>query len=176
MPADLRYPIGPEPAPVSLSPHAREAAVGDIRDLPRTLRAAVAGLTEPQLDTPYRPGGWTVRQLTHHVADSHLNAYLRLKLALTADLPHITPYDENQWARLPDSRLPVEISLRLLDALHARWVALYESLAAPDFAERRFFHPERGAAITVEAQLQTYSWHSRHHVAHISTLRERTGW
>jgi hypothetical protein len=161
---------------VPLSAEAREAAIADIGDLPWRMRDAVAGLSEPQVDTPYRPGGWTVRQLVHHVADSHMHAYLRFKLALTADTPRIAPYDERAWALLADSRLPVQISLDLLGPLHARWAALYRSVAAPDLAARGFFHPERNGVVTLEAQLQTYAWHSRHHVAHITRLREREGW
>jgi hypothetical protein len=173
---DLRYPIGREPAPSPMTPQTRQAAIGDIAELPRHLAAAVAGLASAQLDTPYRPEGWTVRQLVHHIADSHVNAYIRLKLALTEDAPRIAPYDERLWADLPDSRLPVDISLQLVEAIHARWTALYMSLDGTTFERRAFWHPERGAAVALDEQLQSYSWHSRHHVAHIARLRQREGW
>ena len=173
---DLRYPIGPEPPSRPLSPDARQFAIADIAALPVRIRNAVDGLDDPRLDTAYRPAGWTVRQLVHHVADSHLNAYLRMKLALTAEAPRIAPYDERAWAELGDSRLPVAVSLQLLDALHARWTALYASLRDGELVARGYFHPEKSEIVTLEAQLQTYSWHSRHHVAHITRLREREGW
>jgi DinB superfamily len=173
---ELRYPIGREPAPSPMTPQARRAAIADIAELPRHLRAAVAGLTDDQLDTPYRPEGWNVRQVVHHVADSHVNAYVRMKLALTEDVPRITPYDERLWAGLPDSRLPIDVSLQLIEAIHARWTVLYASLDDAGLRGRAYRHPERGGAVTLEEQLQTYSWHSRHHVAHITRLREREGW
>ena len=173
---DLRYPIGREPAPSPMTPHARQAAIGDIGELPRRLTAAVAGLTGDQLDTRYRPEGWTVRHLVHHIADSHMNAYIRLKLALTEEVPRIAPYDEKLWAELPDSRLPIDVSVRLIEAIHTRWTALYASLDEATFERRSFLHPERGGAVTLDEQLQTYSWHSLHHVAHITRLRQREGW
>jgi hypothetical protein len=139
------------------------------------MREAVDGLTESQLDTPYRPGGWTVRQVVHHVADSHMNAYMRLKLALTEESPIIKPYDENSWSTLADMRLPIGISLSLLDALHARWTAVYAGMQAEQFA-RTFYHPEMRETQTLDRQLVVYSWHSRHHVAHITALRQREGW
>jgi hypothetical protein len=148
--------------------------VAAIAELPMRMRAAVAGLTDAQLETPYRPGGWTVRQVVHHVADSHLHAYIRLKFALTEEQPTIKPYDQDAWAALPDCRLPIEASLALLDGVHARWAALYRSLAPEQF-ERVFHHPETGL-VTVDGQLQLYAWHSRHHVAHITSLRAREGW
>jgi DinB family protein len=172
---DLRYPIGREPAPSRLTSQTRRAAIGDIAELPRRLEASVTGLTDGQLDTPYRPDGWTVRQLVHHIADSHVNAYIRLKLALTEDVPRIAPYDERLWADLPDSRLPIDVSLQLIEAIHTRWTTLYTSLDEATF-ERAFRHPERGGAVTLDEQLQSYSWHSRHHVAHITGLRQREGW
>jgi hypothetical protein len=172
---DLRYPIGAFAPQPGLTPEARRAAIHDIAALPGRMREAVSGLTEAQIDTPYRDGGWTVRQLVHHVADSHTHAYLRLKLALTESAPRIPAYDPDSWATLPDSRLPVNVSLALLEALHARWVPLYESLDEAGF-RRTFLHPEQDQPVTLDHQLQTYSWHSRHHVAHITALRRRKGW
>jgi uncharacterized damage-inducible protein DinB len=142
---------------------------------PTRLRAAVEKLSPEQLDTPYRPDGWTVRQVVHHLPDSHLNAYTRLKLALTEEEPTIKPYDEGRWAELADARrAPIEVSLSLFEALHHRWVLLLRGLPAADFA-RTFRHPELGV-FTIDKQLALYEWHGRHHVAHITTLRERMGW
>jgi hypothetical protein len=135
----------------------------------------VAGLTDVQLDTPYRAGGWTVRQVVHHVGDSHMNAFVRLKLALTEDAPAIKPYDEKAFAELGDVRLPVGVSLDLLDALHARWVAVYAALGDNQFM-RTFVHHEYPEPQTLDRQAQSYGWHSRHHVAHITALRQREGW
>ena len=173
--ADARYPIGPFTAITPVSRDLRTSAIGDIAALPRRIRDAVAGLSDAQLDTPYRDAGWTVRQVVHHVADSHMNGYIRVKLALTEDNPTIKPYDENAWAPLPDMALPVEVSLRLLEPLHERWVALYGGMAPAQF-DRTFFHPEMGTSLTLDHHLQLYSWHSRHHVAHITELRRRLGW
>jgi uncharacterized damage-inducible protein DinB len=140
------------------------------------LRAAVEDLGAKQIETPYRPGGWTVRQLVHHVADSHMNALIRLKLALTEDAPTIKPYDENAWAQLADARLPIEVSLGLLDGIHARWVSLCDAMTPQDLA-RTFRHPEHpDGPRTLDWLLQQYAWHSRHHVAHITSLRAREGW
>jgi len=174
MTRDLRYPVGRFDPAAPVSPEMREPAIAVIADLPARMRAAVAGLTDTQLDTPYRPGGWTVRQVVHHVADSHVNGYIRTKLALTEHEPAIKPYDQDAWAPLPDSRLPIDISLGILHHLHARWTAVWRSLAPPQFA-RRFYHPEIGLT-NLDAQLQGYAWHSRHHVAHITSLRERERW
>lgn len=174
MTSDPRYPIGPF-AMVPPTPENRRQAVADIAALPARMRAAVAGLSGGRLDTPYRAGGWTVRQVVHHVADSHINALNRLKLALTEENPTIKPYDENAWARLADMQLAVEVSLGLLDALHARWVALYEAMTEEQFA-RTFFHPESQETMTLDRHAQGYGWHSRHHVAHITELRHREGW
>ena len=174
MTTDLRYPVGEFAIPASVTPEMRAAAIGNITELPARMRDAVRGLSDAQLDTPYRPGGWTVRQVVHHVPDSHMNAFTRLKLALTEDNPTVTPYDEKLFAQLPDARLPIEPSLALLDGLHARWAALLQALTPQQFA-RPWFHPEIGA-ITVDYLLQTYGWHSRHHVAHITGLRKREGW
>lgn len=154
----------------------RSAALEHIAALPARMREAVDGLTDAQLDTPYRPGGWTVRQVVHHVPDSHMHAYIRLKLALTEDTPTIKPYDEKTWAELADSRLPIENSLGLLDAVHARWVTLFRAMKPADFA-RTFHHPEYpDGPRTLDWLHQAYAWHSRHHVAHINSLRQREGW
>jgi hypothetical protein len=175
MSPDLRYPIGEFQSVQSLTPDQRLAAIDDIAAVPTRLRAAVANLTPAQLDTPYRPGGWTVRQLTHHVGDSHMNALGRFKLALTEDEPTIKTYEENLWAELADTKAPpVEISLDLIEALHTRWVILLRSLA-PEHFQRKFRHPQWGAG-TVDFLLAQYAWHGRHHLAHITALRERNGW
>ena len=174
MNADLRYPIGPfeagEEAPVIT-----RAAIDVIGALPAQLRAAVAGLTDRQLDTEYRPQGWTVRQVVHHVADSHMNGMIRTKLALTEATPTIKPYDESAWALLADMRLPIDVSLPLIDGVHRRWVEVLRSLT-PEQLRRTFVHPEHGRAMTIGYQVQHYAWHCRHHVAHITALRQRQGW
>jgi hypothetical protein len=171
---DLRYPIGKFHAPTENTAAVRAAQIEALRLLPERLRAAVAGLSDAQLDTPYRDGGWTVRQVVHHFADSHANSYIRFKLALTEDWPTIKPYDEAAWARLADSSLPIELSLVFITGLHQRLVALLELMTEKDF-ERGFNHPERGR-VTLATNLAIYEWHSRHHVAHISNLRARKGW
>ena len=171
---DLRYPVGHFTSPVGNNAEARAESIETLRLLPQRLRAAVAGLDDVQLDTPYREGGWTVRQVVHHVADSHANAYIRFKLALTEDWPTIKPYDEAAWARLPDSRLPIDGSLVFIDSLHARWVALLQSMSEEDF-QRGYNHPEMGPQ-NLAAALALYEWHSRHHVAHINNLRQRMAW
>jgi hypothetical protein len=171
---DLRYPIGRFAPPASSMPGIRAAHMQTLRLLPERLRAAVAGLKDTQLDTPYREGGWTVRQVVHHIADSHAQAYIRCKTALTEDWPTIKVYDEAAWARLPDSRLPIEGSLKLIEALHGHWVALLELLSEDDF-HKGFNHPERGR-INLATALAMYDWHSRHHTAHITGLRARMGW
>jgi uncharacterized damage-inducible protein DinB len=172
---NFRFPIGRFTPPASTLPGIRAAHIQTLRLLPERLRAAVSGLSQAQLDTPYREGGWTVRQLVHHVADSHGVALVRCKLALTEDWPTINPYDEAAWANLADSRLlPAEVSLRLIDALHQRWVALVESMAEEEF-QRGFVHPERGRQ-NLATTLALYDWHSRHHTAHITSLRARQGW
>jgi uncharacterized damage-inducible protein DinB len=173
---DLRFPIGKFERRDELTPEERRARIDEIAAAPARLREAVAGLTDEQLDTPYREGGWTVRQVIHHLPDSHLNAYTRLKLALTEDDPTIRPYDEALWAGLADSRqTPVEVSLTLLESLHARWVTLLRSLSAEDF-RRTFRHPEHGGGLTIDWLCALYAWHGRHHVAHVTSLREREGW
>lgn len=171
---DLRYPIGPFIAPAGSVPEVRAAHIQALRNLPENLQAAVAGLSEEQLEAPYREGGWTVRQVVHHLADSHANSYVRFKLALTEDWPTIKPYDEAAWASLADSRMPLEPSLAFIAGLHARWVDLLESLSEADF-ERGFNHPERGRQTLANA-LALYAWHAQHHTAHITRLRSRMGW
>jgi uncharacterized damage-inducible protein DinB len=171
---DLRYPIGRFNPPASSVPGIRSAHIATLRLLPERLRAAVAGLNDAQLDTPYREGGWTVRQVVHHVADSHANGYTRFKLALTEDWPTIKPYDQAAWAELADSKLPIDVSLALVTALHTRWVALLESLTGEDF-QKGYMHPEDGR-VNLAKGLAIYEWHSRHHTAHITSLRTRQGW
>lgn len=172
---DLRYPVGKFEWPRDVTGGDRCAFIRDIAELPRKLREAVAELTGAQLDTPYRPGGWTVRQVVHHLADSHIHSYIRFKLALTEDQPTIKPYDEARWAELKEARsAPVDVSLDLIDALHRRWVMLLENMSDADF-ERTFNHPEIGT-VRLKAILASYAWHCRHHVAHIQALRKRMGW
>jgi uncharacterized damage-inducible protein DinB len=172
---DLRYPIGKFHFDGPLTEQQKQAALDDIATAPASLRAAIKGLSEAQLDTPYRPGGWTVRQVIHHVPDSHLNSYVRFKLALTEDEPTIKPYAEDRWAELNDTKAtPVEVSLTMLDALHDRWVRLLRSLSSEEW-KRTFRHPELGA-MTLEKTLALYAWHGRHHVSHITSLRDREGW
>ena len=175
MDPDLRYPVGKFQPVISLTPDQRHECIGAIADAPARLASAVARLTPAQLDTPYRPGGWTVRQLVHHIGDSHMNALTRFKLALTEDNPTIKTYDESLWAELADSKAPpIEISLALIENLHKRWVILLRSLGPADWP-RKFRHPEWGAA-TLDFLLAQYAWHGKHHVAHITSLREREGW
>jgi hypothetical protein len=172
---DLRYPIGRLVRQSSLTDAARAGAIATIAETPAKLRAAVSGLADAQLDTPYRPGGWTVRQLVHHLADSHMHANIRTRLTVTEDNPPVKPYAEAVWAELPDAKtMPVEPSLEILDGLHARWVSLFRSLKPDQFA-RTMFHPEHGA-LTLDGLLAIYSWHGPHHVAHVTALRQRNGW
>lgn len=172
---ELRYPVGRFQRPASLSSDERRAAIDDIAATPARMRAAVRGLTDSQLDTPYRPDGWTVRQVVHHVPDSHMNAFIRFKLALTEDTPTIKPYDESAWARLDDARsTPIETSLVLLETLHDRWVRVLQAMSPSDF-ERTLKHPENGI-MSLDQMLALYHWHGRHHVAHIDGLRQRSGW
>ena len=173
--SDPRFPIGKFNFPAAVSESDRATFIGHIAQAPANLRAAVAGLSEQQLDTPYRDGGWTIRQVTHHIPDSHMNAYVRYKLALTEDVPTIKPYEEARWANLADTKsTPIEVSLALMDNLHDRWVRLLRSLG-PDDWKKEFRHPEMGV-VTLEKNLALYSWHSRHHVAHITELRKKMGW
>ena len=175
MTTDLRYPIGPWSPPKSaVSPDWRTNHIADIAALPAQIRAAVGGLSETQLDTPYRPGGWSVRQVVHHLADSHANGFIRNKLALTEQNPTIKPYDEERWAELPDSALPIDVSLRMLESIHERWAALLRALPAERFAAP-YQHPQSGPQ-TLDSSLSNYSWHGRHHLAHITELRRREGW
>ena len=171
---DLRYPIGRFTPPDSSDPAIRAGHISILRLLPSTLQTAVSGLTQSQLDTPYREGGWTVRQLVHHIADSHANSYIRCKLALTEDWPTIKPYDQEAWAHLADSQLPIDGSLAMIGALHERWVKLLETMSDSDF-QRGYFHPENGRQ-TLDTVLAVYAWHSRHHTAHITNLRKRKVW
>jgi hypothetical protein len=171
----LRYPVGQFDGTKAFTLASRTAAIDRIAALPGELRAAVKSLDNRQLDTRYRPGGWTVRQVVHHIADSHMNGLTRTKLALTENAPVIKPYDENAWAALDDARLPIDISLAILDGIHARWAAVYRSMSDAQFA-RTFVHPERGSTMTIDFQVHDYSWHSSHHLAHITRLREREWW
>jgi len=173
---DPRFPIGRYAAPAAPPGHAERAALIErIASVPEMLRLATDGLTEAQLDTPYREGGWTVRQVVHHVPDSHLNAYVRLKLALTEDAPTIKPYDEVAWAQLPDTaKTPIATSLTLLEALHTRWVNLWRALDDAAFG-RTLRHPV-GGVLRVDALLAHYAWHGDHHVAHVTRLRARESW
>lgn len=173
---DERYPIGKFEHEGVITTDKRAEWIEDIRALPSRLAAAVNGLSEEQLDTPYREGGWTVRQVVHHVADSHMNCLTRFKLALTEDSPTIKPYEEQLWAELADSKTyPIAPSLTLIDALHGRWTALLESMSDEDYA-RTFYHPASQVTMRLDRALGNYSWHSRHHTAHIVKLRERMGW
>jgi DinB superfamily len=172
---DLRYPVGNFQFPAAVRSQELATFIDAIAETPARMRAAIAGLSDSQLDTPYRPGGWTVRQVAHHVPDSHMNSYVRFRLALTEDSPVIKPYEESRWAELPDARsMPVEPSLALLESLHARWVPLLRSLSAADW-KRSFRHPELGL-VTLENNAALYAWHGRHHVAHITALRQRMAW
>ena len=171
---DLRFPVGRFIRPEKVSLDERIYAIAEIAELPSQLRNAVDDLDDEQLDTPYREGGWTVRQLVHHIADSHMMALIRIRLALTGDWPTIPPYDEKAWAMMHDYAGPVEWSLELIESLHARWVMLLQSLL-DDQWQCGFKHPDMGP-MTVEISTLTYAWHSRHHVAHITHLRAREGW
>jgi uncharacterized damage-inducible protein DinB len=171
---DLRYPIGRFAPPAGSTLELRKAHMQTLSQLPERLWSAVAGLNDTQLDTPYREGGWTVRQVVHHIADSHAQAYIRCKTALTEDWPTVKVYDEAAWAKLPDSSLAVGGSLALIEALHGRWVALLGVMTDEDFS-KGFVHPERGR-IDLGKVLAMYAWHSLHHTAHITGLRARMGW
>lgn len=172
---DLRYPIG-KFIPQPFSNAQKEKWLLDIKFLPDDLEQAVLNLDEAQLDTPYREGGWKVKQLVHHVADSHMNAYIRFRLGLTEKNPTIKPYEEGEWAKLKDSEvIPINISLTLLHCLHQRWYAFIRDLSESDW-ERTVFHPEHKKEISLWELLGMYSWHGKHHVKHITALRERKGW
>lgn len=172
--ADPRYPIGEFDRDARFTAETRLGAVADIAALPRQMREAVSGLGEAQLDTAYRAGGWTVRQLVHHVADSHANAFIRMKVALTAFNPLVMKFDQDAFAALPDAELPIDPSLSIIDAVHARWTAVCQSIEDGDW-QRPFVHPEMGP-LTVEIHLHLYGWHGRHHVAHITRLRQAKQW
>jgi len=172
---DLRYPIGEFEWPSTVTPELRQQWIAEIAAAPAAFRDAVRGLNDRQLNTEYRPGGWTVRQVIHHVPDSHINSYVRFRLALTEDEPTIKPYAEDRWAELPDARtMPIDTSLQLLENLHLRWVNLLNNLNDADYA-RAFRHPELGS-VSLGSNLALYAWHGRHHAAHITGLRQRMGW
>jgi hypothetical protein len=171
---DLRFPIGQFKFGGNFSNELIKEWIKQIEVAPSQLKEAVKGLNDEQLDTPYRPGGWNIRQVVHHLADSHINSYSRFKLALTEDNPTIKPYLEDKWAELPDSKLPIEISLTVLDALHKKWVVILRSLQ-PSELEKTFCHPELGN-IQIRWNIGLYAWHGRHHIAHITTLRKRFDW
>ena len=171
----LQYPVGRFSEPSTVTPAMRGAAIDEIAGLPSAMRAAVDGLTVAQLETPYRDGGWTVRQVVHHVADSHMHAYIRVKFALTEESPTIRPYDEAAWSLLPDvAAIPIDVSLSLIDGIHTRWVSCLRGTEASQF-RRPFVHPELGPQ-PVDLSLLRYAWHGRHHVAHITSLRSRMEW
>ena len=173
--SDLQYPIGKFQLPEKISQDDRRIFIGQIEEAPAKLRSAVAGLSDQQLDTPYREGGWTVRQVVHHLADSHLNTFIRFKLAMTEDYPVIKTYNQQRWADLADAKTaPAEPSLILFDSLHKRFVVLLRSMSAADFA-RTVSHPEHGI-VNLDRYLCLYAWHGRHHVAHITSLCDRMGW
>jgi uncharacterized damage-inducible protein DinB len=171
---DLRYPVGEFDKNIEITPEKRSEFIEIIKDLPKKMAQAVEGLSDEQLDTPYRPEGWTLRQTVHHVADSHINSVCRFKLAMTEENPTIRPYFEDRWAELSDSKMPVDVSLKILEGIHRRWAVLLESLTDEDF-QKTLIHPESGE-FTIEKLLALYAWHSRHHTAHITKLRERCGW
>ncbi|MDQ3750177.1 MAG: bacillithiol transferase BstA [Acidobacteriota bacterium] len=171
---DLSYPIGKFDKNLEITAALKQGYIKEIAELPKKLKAAVENLSDEQLDKPYRPKGWTVRQTVHHIADSHLNSFVRFKLALTEDMPTIRPYFEDRWAELEDSQLPIDYSMKITEGVHARWTTLLEAMSDEDFA-RKLVHPETGEW-TLENMLGLYTWHSRHHTAHITRLRDRNGW
>jgi DinB superfamily len=174
MVADPKFPLGPFDESATLCAETRRMAIDDIAALPRQMYDAVAGLSDAQLDTPYRDGGWTVRQLIHHVADSHANAFIRMKVALTDSNPLVMKFNQNAFASLADARLPIAPSLSILQAVHARWTVVCRSLIDPDWT-RPFLHPELGP-LTIERHIHLYAWHGRHHVAHVTNLRSTKAW
>jgi hypothetical protein len=172
----VRYPVGDFEIDPQVTPAKRRQWLRQMAEMPRALGAAVAGLDERQLGTPYREGGWTPRQVVHHLADAHVNGFVRFKLALTEDQPKVKTYEEDLWAQTADGRdAPVEMSLRLLAALHQRWTILLESLPEERFGRDAFSHPQRGF-MTIDKAIQLYAWHGLHHAAHITGLRARMGW
>ena len=174
MSEDLRFPIGKFSRENEITPELRRQFITEIAELPEILKSAVTDLNNEQLDTPYRPEGWTIRQTVHHVADSHLNSQIRFKLTLTEDVPTIRPYFEERWAELSDSRLPIEPSIKIIEGLHNRWTTLLNSMSDNDF-ERKLIHPDSGEW-TLSQMLALYAWHGKHHTAHITKLRERENW
>ena len=174
--SDPRYPVGKFSFSGPSNEAQRNSFIAEIEQTPAALRAAIKGLSPEQIETPYREGGWTLRQVVHHVPESHMNAYIRFKLALTEDEPTIKPYKEDRWAKLADVPVtPLETSLSLLDSLHDRWVRLLK-LVKPEEWQRTFRHPEMGETLPLDKNLALYAWHGRHHVAHITELRKRMGW
>lgn len=171
---DLRYPIGNFDKSIEITPENRQQLIEAIEELPEKIKSATTDLSDEQLDTPYRPSGWTVRQTVHHVADSHLNSFMRFKLALTEELPTIRPYFEDRWAELADSRMPIDVSIKIIEGIHARWTNLLQSMSEEDF-NKQLNHPDSGVW-TLEKMLALYGWHSRHHTAHINNLRIRNNW
>ena len=171
----LKYPIGRYAKPDPITPEILEERIAIIEAFPKKMAAEVAALSDEQLDTPYRPGGWTIRQVVHHCADSHMNAFVRLKLTLTEDKPTVKPYLEARWAELPDSSLPVELSLKLLEGLHARWAWLLRSLSEEELA-MRFVHPEQGRETRLDGLITLYGWHCEHHLAHITGIKREKNW
>ena len=172
----LRYPVGHFQKPTTFTAEIVENWINDIEILPSKLKAAVENLSEDQLNTPYRPGGWTVKQVVHHVVDSHINSYVRFKWTLTEDKPMIKAYNESDWAELSDySDTPISVSLHLLDYLHQRWVILLKKLTPADL-EQLFIHPESGDEVRLDENIGIYAWHGKHHLAHITRLAERMGW
>lgn len=172
---ELRYPIGRYEKKTSVSPRDVAKWIDEIEALPTDLRAAVSGLTDDQLDTPYRDGGWTVRQLIHHIADSHLNAYIRFKLGLTEDTPSIKPYQQDDWAKLPDSEMPIAVSLDMLESIHKRWVKVLKSMDGEQL-NREIYQPEYDKIIVLKSFIGNYAWHGKHHLAHITNLKKRKDW
>lgn len=172
---DLRYPIGKFSPQETYSADDLKALIARIEALPSKIEAAVKGMSDQQLDTPYRDGGWTVRQVVHHVPDSHMHAYIRTKWALTEATPVIKAYDEKAWAETPESKLAPEVSLNVLKSLHAKWVELFKRLSKDDL-KKEFTHPATGKNVPLDRLIATYAWHGDHHLAHITSLKERMGW
>lgn len=172
---NLRYPVGRFVPPSTYSPNDRPERIAAIRELPDRLAEAIEGLDDVQLDTPYREGGWTVRQLVHHIADSHLNSFSRFKRTLSEEYPPIRGYDQDGWVNMPDTRLSPEVSLQMLRGIHARLTALLEGMGDEDFA-RKLNHNEWDRDLNLDDMLAMYAWHSQHHVAHITNLRKRNNW
>jgi hypothetical protein len=175
MSEDLRFPMGKFDSTQEVNSEMRSGFIQTIEVLPYKFRQAVKGLNNEQIDTPYRPEGWTVRQLVHHIADSHINSFCRFKLGLSEDTPTIKPYDEASWAEMADSKnAPIDLSLNMIDGVHARWALLLKSMSDADF-DRNINHPERGS-MSLNSMLSLYDWHSKHHTAHVTKLRERNNW